>query len=56
MVSNHLFTISRVPVGAHGFGTLGRDCGSSQKSFRLVGLYELVEPFERLNERNEVRV
>ena len=56
MVSNHVFRMWRVPVGAHGFGTLGRDCGSSQKSFRLMGLYMAVEPFERLNERNEVRV
>ena len=50
MVSNQIFTISRKLVGAHGFGTLGWDYGSSQKSFRLVGLYMPVEPFERLNE------
>ena len=56
MVSNHVFRMWRVPAGAHGFGTLGRDCGSSQKSFRLMGLYMAVELFERLNERNEVRV
>ena len=56
MVSNHAFRIWRVQVCAHGFGTLGRNCGSSQKSFRLMGLYMAVEPFERLNKRNEVRV
>ena len=56
MVSNHVFTIWRVPVGAHCFGALRRNCGSSHKSFRLMGLYMAVEPFERLNERNEVRV
>jgi hypothetical protein len=56
MVSNHVFTNWGVPVCAHGFGTLGRNCGSSQKSFRLMGLYMAVEPFERLNKRNEVRV
>jgi hypothetical protein len=49
MVSNQIFTISRKLVGAHSFGTLGWDYGSSQKSFRLVGLYKPVEPFERLN-------
>jgi hypothetical protein len=59
MVSNQIFTISRKLVGAHGFGTLGWDYGGSQKSFRLVGLYVLVEPFEGLNARNkehEVRI
>jgi hypothetical protein len=59
MVSNQIFTISRKLVGAHGFGTLGWDYGSSQKSFRLVGLHSVVEPFEGLNARNkehEVRI
>jgi hypothetical protein len=51
MVSNQIFTISRKLVGAHGFGTLGWDYGCSQKSFRLMGLYVLVEPFEGLNAR-----
>jgi hypothetical protein len=56
MVANQNFTVVRHLKRSDGFGTLGRDCGHSQKSFRLVGLYELVEPFERLNARNEVRV
>ena len=59
MVSNHAFRIWRVQVCAHGFGTLRRNCGSSQKSFRLMGLYVVVEPFEGLNARNkehEVRI
>ena len=34
MVSNQNFTISRVLVGAPGFGTLRQSYGSSQKSFR----------------------
>jgi hypothetical protein len=53
MVANQNFVPSRKLVGAHDFGTLGWDCGPSQKSFRLVGLYEFVEPFEGLNARNK---
>ena len=40
---------------AHGVGILGRDCGSSQKSFRLVGLYRAVRSFEGLNAGKTVR-
>jgi hypothetical protein len=39
--------------------TLWEHSGGSQKSFRLLGLYVLVEPFEGLNARNkehEVRI
>jgi len=53
MVSNQFFTIRRVLVGAHGFGTLRGNYGCSQKSFRLMGLYVIVEPFEGLNARNK---
>ena len=53
MVANQNFTVVRHLKRTDGFGTLGRDCGHSQKSFRLVGLYELVEPFEGLNARNK---
>ena len=53
MVANQIFMPSRKLVGAHDLGTLGWDCGHSQKSFRLVGLYSFVEPFEGLNARNK---
>ena len=56
MVANQDFTLPRHLKRTDGFGTLGRDCGGSQKSFRLAGLSELVEPFEGLNARNEARV
>jgi hypothetical protein len=53
MVANHNFMPSRKLGGDRGFGTLGWDCCSSQKSFRLMRFYELVQPFEGLNARNE---
>ncbi len=39
IVANQNFMPSRKLVGAHDFGTLGWDCGGSQKSFRLLDLY-----------------